>query len=229
MFKVFSLTYWLLLFLIIPIYIFGYYLRNNKVLIYKLSFSLFLLEIFKQIYLLINNMWSVWFIPYQLCSMPMYLWIFKKTSLNNSYLSFISTYSLLSGIVALAYPMDMISHGLVLCIHSYIWHYIIILMASLSYFSKLGDNSFKGFLDSTFLFLGMVLIATIINLLFNSYGEVNMFYINPLRHSYQPIVKDLEKITNIFIANGTYLFVIIVVSYLINILLYSFRHNKKLH
>lgn len=226
MFKIFSFTYWLLIIMIIPIYYLGYLLKDKTNLIYKLSFILFILEIFKQIYLLINNMWSVWFIPCQLCSMPMYLWIFKKTRLNDSYLSFISTYSLLSGIVALTYPMDMIAHGLILCIHSYLWHYLIILMSSISFFSKSSDNTFKGFLDSTFLFLGMVLIATIINLLFNSYGEINMFYINPLRHSIQPIVKDLEKISNVFIANGAYLLVIIIVSYLINCLLNYLGYKK---
>lgn len=225
MFKLFSFTYWLLLLLIIPVYYLGYSLRNKDNLIYKLSLILFILEIFKQVYLLINNMWSVWYIPFQLCSIPMYYWLFKNTKLNNYYLTFLSSYTLISGIVALAYPMDMISHGLILCIHSYLWHYVIILMSSLAYFNNCKlDN--KSFIKSIYLFIGMIIIATILNIVFNSFGEINMFYINCLRGAIQPIVKDLANITNIYFANTLYLIVIIFISYLINILLKVLRHNK---
>lgn len=223
MFEIFSLTYWILIILIIPIYYLGYLLRNNKNLIYKLSFTLFILEIVKQIYLIINNMWSVWYIPFQLCSIPMYLWIFKETKINDAYLTFLSSYSLLSGIVALAYPMDMISHGLILCIHSYIWHYLIILISSLAFFSDKAKLDNKSFINSIYLFIIMCIIATILNITINNLGEINMFYINCLRGAIQPIVKDLASVTNVYFANCLYLLVIIIVSYLINILLKLFR------
>ncbi len=210
MFKVPSLTYLILLFVTMPIYCLGKYIKGE--MIYKISFVLFILEIFKQAYLLVNNMWSVWYIPFQLCSMPMYLFLFKNTSINKAYLAFIKSYSLLSGFIALAYPMDMISHGLVLCIHSYLWHYLIILMASIIIHNKLECDSFK---NATFLFIVMSIIATVINISLNSVGEINMFYINCLNPSYQPIIKDLELIIGRVSANILYLLVIFLVSYII--------------
>lgn len=205
MFKVPSFIYCLLLLLIIPIFLLGKYLKEEKY-VYQLSFILLLLEIFKQIYLIINHKWSVWYIPFQLCSMPIYLCLFKR----NYYLKFIKTYSLLGAIAAICYPMDMISHGIVLCIHSYLFHYIIILMSAIIYFNKLDNKS--TFKQATYLFLIMCLIATILNIIFTKFGEINMFYINFAYHNYQPI---LNKITNTYLANTIYILVIIIVSYLI--------------
>ncbi len=205
MFEVPSIIYFLLILLIIPIFMMGKLIKNKDI-VYKLSLCLFLMEIFKQAYLLINNMWSIWYIPFQLCSMPLYLFIFKK---EKGYLKFIKTYSLLGAVCAICYPMDMIAHGAILCIHSYLFHYIIILMSSIIYFNKLDKGTFK---DATILFLKMCLIATIINFSFNSLGEINMFYINCLRRPYQPII---NKITNTYLANALYILVIIIVSYII--------------
>lgn len=206
MFKIPSLTYCLLLLLIIPIFYAGKLIKNKNV-IYYLSFILFIMEIFKQIYLLMTNRWSVWYLPFQLCSMPMYLFLFRRSK---GYLKFIKTYSLLGAIAALCYPMDMIAHGIVLCIHSYLFHYIIILMSSIVFFNKLDkDTTFK---QATIIFLIMCVIATTLNYSLNSFGEINMFYINCLRRPYQPII---NKITNTYLANTLYILVIIIVSYLI--------------
>lgn len=206
MFEVPSIIYFLLILLIIPIFYLGKFIKNKNT-IYYLSFFLFLLEIFKQVYLLINNMWSIWYLPFQLCSMPLYLFIFKN---NKAYLKFIKTYSLLGAIAAIVYPMDMIAHGLILCIHSYLFHYTIILMAAIVIFNKLDEET--TFKQATILFLIMCLIATIINFSLNSFGEINMFYINCLRRSYQPII---NKITNTYLSNTIYILVIILVSYLL--------------
>ncbi len=206
MFTVPSFIYYFLLFLTIPIFLLGKVIKQEKY-VYHLSFLLFLMEIFKQVYLLINSRWSIWYIPFQLCSMPLYLFIFKK---HKGYLKFIKTYSLLGAFCAIAYPMDMIAHGLVLCIHSYLFHYIIILMSAIIYFNKLDKNT--NFKQATILFLIMCLIATIINLIFTKCGEINMFYINFAYRNYQPI---LNKITNTYLANTMYILVIILASYLI--------------
>lgn len=223
MFNIPSLTYFILLLIIIPVYYLGYLLKDKKDLIYKISLILFILEIIKQIYLIINKMWNVWYIPFQLCSMPMYLWLFKKTKINDAYLTFLSSYTLLSGIVALAYPMDMINHGLFLFIHSYLWHYLIILMSSLAYFSNKSKLDNKSFYKAALLFISMSIVATLLNIIFNSLGEINMFYINCLREAIQPIVKNVANYTNIYFANILYLFVIIIASYIINLILTKFR------
>ena len=212
MFKVFSIPYFVLLFLTILIFLLGKHIKDKKA-VYKISFLLFALEIFKQIYLLVNSKWSIWYIPFQLCSMPLYLFMFKNTFVNKAYLTFIKSYSLLSGFVALAYPMDMISHGLILCIHSYVWHYLIILMASIIYYQKLDGASFS---KATLLFIIMCIIATAINIGLNNFGEINMFYINCLLKSYQPIVKDVELMIGRIPANILYLLVIAGVSYIID-------------
>ena len=77
MFEIPSIIYFILLLMIIPVFRIGKLIKNKDT-IYKLSLFLFLMEIFKQTYLLINNLWSLWYFPFQLCSMPMYLFIFKK-------------------------------------------------------------------------------------------------------------------------------------------------------
>ncbi len=205
MFKIPSFTYCLLLSLIVPIFLLGKQIKNKDI-VYKLSFILFTMEIFKQTYLIINNIWSIWYLPFQLCSMPMYLFLFKS---NKAYLKFIKTYSLLGAIAAIIYPMDMIAHGPILCIHSYLFHYIIILMAAIIIFNKFDEGTF---LEATKLFLFMCLIATLINLSLNDFGEINMFYINFLLKPYQPII---NKIANTYLANTIYILAIILISYLL--------------
>ncbi len=205
MFKIPSFTYCLLLSLIVPIFLLGKQIKNKDI-VYKLSFILFTMEIFKQTYLIINNIWSIWYLPFQLCSMPMYLFLFKS---NKAYLKFIKTYSLLGAIAAIIYPMDMIAHGPILCIHSYLFHYIIILMAAIIIFNKFDEGTF---LEATKLFLFMCLIATLINLSLNNIGEINMFYINFLLKPYQPII---NKIANTYLANTIYILAIILISYLL--------------
>ena len=198
------MLYILSLLLIIPIYLLGTKIKNSNV-IYYLSFILFIIEIIKQVYLIVNNKWSVWFIPFQLCSMPLYLFLFKKSKIKESYISFIRSYSLLGALAAIFYPLDMINHGLFLLFHSYLFHYLIIMMSA--------NVKEANFLKATELFLIMCIIASFINILFSRFGEINMFYINFKYVNYQPI---LNKINDPVFSNLIYIMLIILVSYIIN-------------
>lgn len=142
-------------------------------------------EIWKQLILtfLLNDgayQWS--FIPFQLCSLPMYLcimiYIFRNTGLRRVLIIFLSDFSLMSGIIAFLDTSGMHYGYAPLTVHSYLWH---IAIAAAGLYSGIISmrRSMREFLPAAALYLASCGVAELINLSFDRYGVVDMFYINP--------------------------------------------------
>lgn len=109
----------------------------------KFSDRLFLLcgvlmlcsEIWKQLVLtfaLGNGIYDWWYVPFQLCSVPMYVllaypWL-RREGIRRTLLAFLMSYCLMSGIIVFAdtsglqYPIPELTA------HSYVWHLLLILI-----------------------------------------------------------------------------------------------------
>ena len=112
-------------------------------------------EILKQLLLtfVVNNgHYNLWYFPFQLCSLPMYLLVlypfFHTEPARNTILGFLSTYNLLGGIAVFFDTSGMHYPLLILTVHSYLWHILLI-------------------------------VAEYLNHILDSFGEINLFYINP--------------------------------------------------
>ena len=180
----------------------------EKILFFIGSF-LFASEILKQLLLTFvvdDGHYTLWYFPFQLCSLPMYLLVlypfFHTESARNTLLGFLATYNLLGGIAVFFDTSGMHYPLLILTVHSYLWHILLIItgilsgillvqksatVPSLSYYKdmkrQLTDASMHHLLPSfsriTLLYILFALIAEYLNHILDSFGEINLFYINP--------------------------------------------------
>lgn len=220
-----------LLLIIIFNAVFFLYLKNKKEeklidILHYLGLLMILMDIFKQWFCfnyVFDRKLNLWFFPWQLCSMAMYcsfiIRYIKKEKLQNAFLVFLATFSLFSDIVALILPYDMLRDQIVLTVHSFVYHGLIITEALIALLI-LKQRKKADFLPSVYLFLAMAFIAEIINvvshLIFNDiHVEPDMFYITLSYPSTQPVFHEIALAMGIPAEIIIYLSSIILVSYLI--------------
>ena len=174
-------------------------------------------EIWKQLtltFVLGHGTYNWWYLPFQLCSIPMYLllvypWI-RLERTRQAFLAFLMCYGLMGGIAVFADTSGLQYPLKALTIHSYAWHILLILIgisAGVVYCCRLSAGSrdksinfsralicafpFRPFLHSTLVYLSCCLIAEILNLSLDRFGTINMFYINPDYKMQQIVFRDL--------------------------------------
>ena len=93
--------------------------------------------------------------------------------------AFLTDYGLLGGIFAFFDTSGMHYGYAPLTVHSYLWHIVLIFIGLTAACIFPSSSKWSCFLGSTALFLVCCLIALILDLTLDSYGTINMFYINP--------------------------------------------------
>ena len=166
-------------------------------------------EILKQLlltFVMNNGHYNLWYFPFQLCSLPMYLLVlypfFHTEPARNTILGFLSTYNLLGGIAVFFDTSGMHYPLLILTVHSYLWHILLIVTGILSgifLVQKLSSENcisytkrnkrqptrtssrrlLPSFSRITLLYILFALIAEYLNHILDSFEEINLFYINP--------------------------------------------------
>ena len=114
-------------------------------------------EIYKQgfLYHIVNGgQYDWWYFPFQLCSIPMYLCLllpFMKPRMScrcvKAVHTFLQDFALLGGVMALAEPSGLMHPYLVLTLHGFIWHFILIFIGLYCAFAGLGGQSLSEFAD----------------------------------------------------------------------------------
>lgn len=167
-------------------------------MIKRIGFLLIAMEIYKQLfyyYIIGNGSYDIWIFPFQLCSMPMYLCIiysFIGKKGKELILDFFMSYSLLGGIAAFLDPSGMITKYWSLTLHGFLWHFILIFLGIFSGL-RLKQRKMGKFINVTILFLGLAMIAQLINWSLHKYGSINMFYISLWEPMSQIVFKDIAK------------------------------------
>lgn len=194
-----------------------------------------LTEIWKQFFVIryvYGGVRSNWFCPWQLCSMAMYCSfsvLFLRGKARDTVLVFLSTFSLLAAIMALAVPGDMLRPQIALFCHSFFYH-IAMLVEALAAMRILLRRSRVRFLPSAVLFLCMAAVAEAINVISHrvigdTHVEANMFYITPYYPSTQPILHDIAVKLGIGCEIVLYLLGIILIGF--GIFALEFKTKKK--
>ena len=104
-------------------------------LIWILGAVMLLLEVWKQVFSWVyvyGRRINLWFFPWQLCSMAMYCAFavrFVKGQRQNAALVFLSTFSFFAAIVALVIPSDMLRPYILLTVHGFLYHGLMIVLA----------------------------------------------------------------------------------------------------
>lgn len=200
------------------------------------------MEVYKQLFLyyIVNNgAYDWWYFPFQLCSVPMYMCILlpllHKAGADSmladssshsgiafsSILTFLATYTFVGAAAALAVPEDFMRSYVTLTMHGFIWHGLLLFICLTVVFSGMADLSLRGFGRATALFLGLCVIAVLINIVTepitaSAYSQglvpnqyAAMFYLNPFHLSPQPIVGTVQKSAGIPLGLALYVLTII--------------------
>ena len=218
----------MLLIAIILLIAFIFLVRNKTIeskikIIGWLGFGMIIAEIWKQWFsrtYVYPEEYNMWFFPWQLCSMAMYCSVLiprLKEKNQNTLLVFLSTFSLLAAIMALAFPQDMLRPQIIFTMHGFAYH-IVMLMESALAIMILKKRSGYSFKPSVVLFLIMSVIAELINtfghfVLSDRKPEPNMFQITLYYPSTQVVFSSIANSLGIIPEILIYMLLIIAMSY----------------
>ena len=163
---------------------------------------------------------NLWFFPWQLCSMAMYCAFavrFVRGQRQNTLLVFLSTFSLFAAVVALAVPSDMLRPYVLLTVHGFLYHALMIVLALAAMLVVCRRESVR-FAPAVRLFLWMAAVAELINvvshrLIGDIHREPNMFFITPYYESTQPVLHEIAVAVGIPAEIFIYLTAIALISY----------------
>ena len=160
------------------------------------------LEVYKQLNFSFNSQTGVWdyqwyAFPFQFCSTPMYIMLLaglvKKGRFQDMLLTYLSTFCVFAGICVMIMPGDVFIETIGINIQTMIHHSAMVIIGIFILATGRVKLNIKNFLLSTLVFVGLVLIALLLNvILYNSgvlNGETfNMFFISPYFDCTLPLV-----------------------------------------
>ncbi len=199
-------------------------------------------ELWKQLtltFVLNDGMYQWSYIPFQLCSMPMYLCILIGISARVQYIRairracilFLADYTLMSGVVTFLDTSGLHYGFAPLTIHSYVWHIVIAGVGIYSglMLAKSGRVAVWDFLPCTVMFLILCAAAEALNLGLDRYGVVDMFYINPHYYVNQIVFNELAHIIPNDIVIVLYILCAILAAFIVHLCwrAYSLRLMRK--
>ena len=165
------------------------------------GFLMLISEIWKQYcltYIVNNGTYNWWYLPFQLCSIPMYVCLVlpwcASVRIRGVLLAFLMDFGLLGGIFAFLDTTGMYYSYPPLTVHSFAWHILLIVIGIRAGLGREADTSWAGFKKCVCMFLACCLIATTFNLLFHPYGKINMFYISPYYPMGQVVFRDIARL-----------------------------------
>lgn len=160
--------------------------RSYHRILFAIAVILLLSELYKQLfhfYVMDNKTYDWWIFPFQLCSLPMYLCAILPFMKKSRWLipleTFLMDFNLLGGLMALLVPDGLMHPYITLTLHAFVWHFLLLFVGFFIGFSRHGDTSLSGFIKTLPILLICIGAATLLNVLFHSYGDINMFYISP--------------------------------------------------
>lgn len=164
--------------------------RHRKKFLLVVGIYLLISEIYKQFFYYQLHQTYYWnFLPFQLCSIPMYLALIsgfcKNLKIVDTCDKFIAYYGLLGGVIVMIYPEVALGNYMVMNIHSMIWHILLVVMGIyLIKVHQFGNNYLKELVPPTLIFGISVIIAEIINISLYDFLKtinqtINLFAISP--------------------------------------------------
>ena len=134
---------------------------------------------------------TAYLFPFQLCSLPIYMaplasFLKKESPVRKALLTFMMTYTLMSGFSAFVNPSGILMSRVLPTFHSLIWHMLLVFIGLLIAFTGRGGYRFRDFFRAFVCFIICCNIALFLNILLPMLipgADVNMFYLGPNRSS----------------------------------------------
>lgn len=157
--------------------------------------------------------------PMQFCSTPMYIalvaGLLKKGRVRDVMCSYLASFSLFAGTAVMLFPATIFSKTLLISIQTVICHGGMIILGVYLLCSNVMKLDFKIALKGSIIFVGFAILALVLNLIFYSFNQTevfNMFFISPYYDCELPILTTIQE-------NAPYIVFLIV--YLLGFLLCS--------
>lgn len=187
-------------------------------------------EIYKQLfryYIVDGRHYCVEFVPFQLCSLPMYLCLINaglvyiqhqhKKRCRSAHIEqgissivcainmFIIDFNLMGALMVFIDPSGIFSKYVVLTVHGILWHLLLIFLGVYKGLTCPDTHqSMSSFVKTLPIFFAGCGIATILNIVLHPYGFISMFYISPYEPSIQIIFSDIAAKYGITAGNIAY-------------------------
>ncbi len=162
--------------------------------------------------LILANMpggYRVWYFPFQLCSMPIYLlplaMLTGNDRLKKLLLCFLGDFMLVGGVAVLFDTSGMFYELPILTVHSFLWHGRMVLLAVIILSDPGYDTSFAMAGRESLLYLFLALAAQTFNILLSRYGQIDMFYISPYTSMRQVVFADIAAAVGDIPAKAVYM------------------------
>lgn len=171
--------------------------QQHRRLLFILGIVLILLELYKQLFsnaIVNHHTYDWWIFPFQLCSLPMYLCIllpFLKERIASIIETFLMDFTILGASMALLFPEDMMHVFITLTAHAFLWHFILLFIG---FHIACYRKTFAKYHHVVLLFFLTAALATCFNMMFHTYGNIDMFYISPYIPFSQPVFNILEPL-----------------------------------
>lgn len=205
--------------------------KQNKILLFFIGLFLLIIEIYKQLfyfYVVNNGHYDFSVFPFQLCDVPMFLCLIvpfvKNKKVEEAMYNFMVSYNLLGGFITFLEPSSLCRPYLMMTLHGFIWHLVLVFVGLYLAFSNRCLKSKKDFLTSVRVYGFLCVIALLLNVSLRgiSEGKLNAFYLGP---SISPIVifSDISSRFGWFVNMIIFVSVITLGAYLV----YLFFYNKE--
>lgn len=168
------------------------------------SISLMLFELYKQLQFSFNIDDGTWeygwyYFPFQFCSVPMYVMFLAgvtKGKVHEYLCAFLATFAVIGGLITMFYPTTVFISTIGICIQTMYWHGMLMVIGVLCWANGRAKFEHKTVLKGAVVFAIVVLLAMVMNIIWNYTGDIerysfNMFYISPYMNSGLPVLGDL--------------------------------------
>ncbi len=162
--------------------------KKNRWLIFGIGLFLLISELYKQLfytYVVGEGSYQYDRIPFQLCSIPMYVclivpWL-KEGKAKRALYTFTGSFGFMGGFVSYFSPESMCLPYWTLTIHSFTWHMILIFLGLYLFTTGRAGKSFRDFMPAVGVYLSCCAVAFAVNLLCYDLpgADVNLFYLGP--------------------------------------------------
>jgi len=189
--------------------------RHTDSVLFSFGIAFFLLETYKQLYsfyVIQDHVYDFGFFPFQFCSLPLYLCLLlpflPSGPIKRALLSFLVLFETMGGCLVMGYPAfyDRVS----LCIHTMLWHTLMIALGCFLLFSlDFGKSWRREVLPAVPIFLGSLALATVLNIVLHPMAQgspnpLNLYYISPYGITHFVVVGDVRRWLGWFPALMTY-------------------------
>lgn len=209
--------------------------KQNKKILFFTGLFLLIIEIYKEFfyYYVVNiGHYDFSIFPFQLCDVPMFICLIlpfiKNKKLEMGMYDFMVSYNLLGGLIALIEPSSLCRPYLMMTIHGFLWHIILVFIGLYLACSGRCLKNKSSFKNSFYVYLALCFIALVINFSLSkiSGGTINAFYLGP---AITPVVifKDIALKFGWFVNMIIYILMVTLGAYLIYNFLYNFNKYKK--